>query len=177
MAVKWHFVLMVAAAIAVVTPVVLVIHDKMPPTPEPVEDGAPSSPSYGQFIQTLGPSFLRLSGLSQTEVTIHSFKGWVSPDQSTAPGHSLFALEISLRNDSESFYHLNPSSQCTVLASDGQTYRSAQGGPTPRLPNRKMDPGDSVRGFICFALPDGADGSHFLWGFQKIPIPNAKDAA
>lgn len=177
MKIKWSFILIAVAALAVAIRLVIHFESKLPQSAEPLEE-VPGM-SYAVFMQTNGAAALRRSGFARTTVTVHSFEPWHTLDDSVepAPGNSYFVLDVSLWNDTGLSYNLDPLGQFFVVTSDGDAYWPSRGGPKPRLSRRSMEHGAKTRGLVCFELPDGESAVHFVWGYQKFPIGEGEETA
>ncbi len=132
----------------------------------------PNMIPLGEFHRLKFAESVRTSAYTSTSVTIHSSGRW-EPDSapnSVPTEHEFFCVDVSLKNDSTKGYGLKPLQQYQLWDVDGTTYSATRRGPTPRLPARWMDPGDEVRGCICFNVSEDSKPEYLYWAFRKFSL-------
>ncbi|MDP9369918.1 MAG: DUF4352 domain-containing protein [Chloroflexota bacterium] len=85
--------------------------------------------------------------------------------ESLAPGKRYVAVEVTIENRSNETLRYTPD-DFQVTDSAGRAYPAVEGGADPAITGGELAPGDAIRGWISFEVPEDADPERFVYTRQ-----------
>jgi len=101
------------------------------------------------------PEDTQVAPCDDARLTINDWHVWRDDSRfaKPTPGIQHLAFDVSLMNTSEQAINVNPI-KCRLQDTNSREYTITGPGPEPDLPMRTLQPGESMRGWVTFQVPN-----------------------
>lgn len=151
---RWTRLALPIAAVLVVVGVVISFDRRDSPS---TTGGAP--PVGGRRLRSVGDT----ARTGEFDVTVHGTKDPQAPGQFLRPdaGRHLVSVDVQITNTSSAQQGFSSLLNFHLTDSGNHEYDISFGEIQPSAPDGDVPPGQSLRGFVIFDVPDGAGGLRF----------------